>query len=136
MSKQVKLSTTVDGKERTYTGRFIGFIKDDEFNALVQNVDKVAARLESKASQDLMDVASRFDKLVGHRFVMTVKKIDGESCLKKMLYITEGLTIIDSVVPAAEKKWDNVKAEWTEPTLGKVTFQAGDGENIEVQETE
>ena len=136
MSKQIELIATIGGEERKYTGRFLGFIKDDEFNALVQNTDKVATRLESKATQDLMEVAAKFDTMVGHRLVMSVKKIDDESCLKKLLYITEGLTIIDSVTPAVEKKWDNVKRDWSEPTLGKVTFQVGSDENIEVRETD
>ena len=132
----VKLTTTVDGKEQTYTGRFLGFIKDDEFNALVQNAEKVATRLESKATQPLLDVASKFDTMVGHRLVMTVRKIDDETCVKKVLYITEGLTVIDSVVPRVEKKWDTVTSKYSTPSMGKVTFVATDDNNIEVQEAE
>ena len=132
----VTLTTTVDGKERTYTGRFLGFIKDDEFNALIQSADKVATRLESKATQDLMDTAAKFDTMVGHRLVMTVKKINDAACLKKVLYITEGLTMIDSVVPRTDKAWDVKLREYSVPNLGKVTFQVGDADNIVVQEAE
>jgi hypothetical protein len=133
----VKLVTTVDGKEQTYTGRFLGFIKDDEFNALVQKPDKVATRLESKATQSLMDVATKFDTMIGHRLVMTIKKIGDAEHVSKSLFITEGLTIIDSVTPRVDRKWDTVTAKYTEAAMGKVTFQVGgDGENIEVQETE
>ena len=134
MSKQqlIELCTGEDGKERKYIGRFLGFIKDDEFNALVQNTEQVSPRLESKATQSIMDVAAKFDNMAGHRLVMTVKKVDGTSVLKKMLYITEGLTMIDSVSPRVEKDEEKkVEAEG-----GKVTFQAGENENIVVRETE
>lgn len=136
MSKLVELTTTVDGKERKYVGRFLGFIKDDEFNGLVQNTDDVANRLESKATQPLTEVAAKFDDIAGHRFVMTVKKIDNETCLKKVLFITERLSMIDSVAPARDKTWDNTKQAYDPATPGKVTFQAGENDNIVVQETE
>jgi len=114
MSKQlIELSTTIAGKERKYVGRFLGFIKDSEFNALIQNSDKVATRLESKATQPIMEVAAKFNEMIGHRLVMTVKKIDDTTVLKKMLFITEGLEVIDSVVPAKDKE------------NGKVTFRSG-----------
>ena len=125
MDKQlIDLSTTVVGKERKYTGRFLGFITDSEFNALVQNPDKVPTRLESKATQPIMETAAKFDDVVGHRLVMTVKKVDDKDVFKKTLFITEGLEVIDSVVPRKDKK------------LGKVTFKSCNEETIEVRETE
>ena len=126
MSKQqlIDLNTTIAGKERRYVGRFLGFIKDDEFNALVQNTDEVSTKLESKATQPIMEVVAKFDEIVGHRLVMTVKKIDNENTKKKMLFITESLDIIDSVVPGKDKG------------NGKVTFKSGSEEIIEIQETE
>ena len=125
MNKQlIDLSTEIAGKERKYTGRFLGFIKDSEFNALVQNPDKVATRLESKATQPIMDVVAKFSTITGHRLVMTVRKMDDVSVTKKMLFITEGLELIDSI--AAGKDKEN----------GKVTFKSVNDETIEVQETE
>lgn len=138
MSKElIELTTTVDDKERKYTGRFLGFIKDDEFNGLVQNVDDVAAKLESKATQPLIKVAQGFGDVTGYRLVMTIKKIDGENCLKKSLYITERLSLIDSVVPKKARQWDNKTQGYKEAEPGKVTFEVGDGDdNIVVQEIE
>ena len=120
----INLSTTIAGKERKYTGRFLGFIKDSEFNALVQNADKVATRLESKATQPIMEVAAKFSEMIGHRLVMTVKKADDKDVLKKTLFITEGLEVIDSVVPGKDKE------------NGKVTFKSSTDEIIEVREAE
>jgi hypothetical protein len=138
MSKDlIELTTTEDGKEKKYVGRFLGFIKDDEFNALVQNVEDVAARLESKATQPLLKVAAKFDEINGYRLIMAVKRVNNETVIKKMLYVSEGLTLIDSVVPAVSvKTWNNKTQEYDEPRPGKVTFQAGENDNITVQETE
>lgn len=138
MSKQqlIELQTEVDGQEMKFTGRFLGFIKDDEFNALVKNVDKVANRIESKATQPIVEVASKFDEIVGHRLVMTVRKVDDKNVQGKQLFITEGLTVIDSVVPKADRKWDGQKAKYVGPTPGKVTFQAGENNDIVVWECE
>lgn len=126
MAKQqlIELHTSVDGKKCKYTGRFLGFIKDDEFNALVQNTEEVATRLESKATQPIMEVVAKFDNMIGYRLVMVVKKIDGEDMLKKMLFITEGLALIDTVTPGSDEK------------NGKVTFQSNDQEIITVEEAE
>jgi hypothetical protein len=134
MSKQelIELCTTEDGKGRKYIGRFLGFIKDDEFNALVQNTDQVATRLESKATLSIMEIAAMFDNMAGHRLIMTVRKIDDKSVAKKTLYVTEGLTMINSVSPRTKED----KEKKTKASPGKVTFQAGENENIVVQETE
>jgi len=134
MSKQqlIELSTYENGEERRRIGRFLGFIKDDEFNALIQKTEDVSPRLESKATQPLMDVVAKFDNMAGYRLVMSVKKIDGKNTIKKLLYITEGLTMIDSVSPRTEE--DKEKKVVAAP--GKVTFQAGAAECIVVQETE
>lgn len=131
----IELQTKVEGKDTKFTGRFLGFIKDDEFNALIHNTEKVAARLESKATQPLMEIAAKFDDVVGHRLIMVVKKLDGVNVIGKQLFITEGLTMIDSVVPRDNKHWDGVKRMYIEKP-GKVTFQAGEDDNIVVQEAE
>jgi hypothetical protein len=125
MSKQlINLSTKIAGKEYTYTGRFLGFIKDDEFNALVQKPGEVSTRLESKGTQPIMDVVGKFSTITGHRLVMTIKKVDDELINKKMLFISEGLDLIDSIPAEKDKK------------NGKVTFKSVNDETIEVQETE
>lgn len=123
-SNLIELSTKVNGKDTIYTGRFLGFIKDDEFNALVQSTDNVAARLESKATLPIMDVAAKFDIMTGHRLIMTVKKVNGASTVKKTLFITEPLLMIDSVSPSSSAG-----------KPGEVTFQAREDNSIVVRET-
>ncbi len=125
MSRQlINLHMTIDQEEYEYTGRFLGFIKDDEFNALVQNTDKVAAKIESKATQSIMDVASAFSDMAGYRLVMTVKKIFNQSVPGKILLITDGLDVIDKVIPSSDDK------------PGKVGFQTLKQDIITVEETE
>ena len=124
VQQQISLTMTVAGKERKYTGRFLGFIKDSEFNAMVQNPDKVPTRLESKATQPIMKIAAKFNEIVGHRLIMTVRKVGDKNITKKTLLITEGLEVIDSVILGANKNVD----------LGKVTFKSETEEIIEVEE--
>ena len=134
MSKQqlIELTTTEDGQENKYTGRFLGFIKDDEFNALVQKTGDVSPRLESKNTQPLMEVAAKFDNMAGYRLIMTIKKINDTTTVKRLLYITKSLTMIDSVSPRVEED----KEKKIEASPGKVTFQMGENENLVVKETE
>jgi len=134
MSKQqlIELSVTEDGQERKYVGRFLGFIKDDEFNALIQKPSDVSPRLESKNTQDLMKVAAKFDNMAGFRLIMAVKKVDNEAVVKKLLYVTRGLAMIDSVTQRIEEDKDKK----IEASPGKVTFQTDDDDNLIVLEAE
>jgi len=111
-------------KDIKYTGRFLGFIKDDEFNALVQNAEKVSSRIESKATQPIMEIISKYSDMTGYRLTMAVKKIDDKHVDKKTLYISESLDMVDSVVPKSN-----------EEPLGKITFTTNSKDTIIVQET-
>jgi hypothetical protein len=124
IQQQISLTMTVAGKERKYTGRFLGFIKDSEFNAMIRHPDKVPTRLESKATQPIMEIAAKFNEIMGHRLIMTVKKVDDRNVLKKTLFITEGLEVINSVAKGKDKD------------VGKVTFKSASEEIIEVEEIE
>jgi len=104
-------------ENKTYTGRFLGFMKDDEFNALVQNGDKVASRIETKATQDIMDTAIKFNDVSGHRLVMAVKEIDRATTNKK-LFVSARLNVCRLVDPAN----------------GKVTLTTEDQEDVEILE--
>jgi hypothetical protein len=97
MSNNIILDTTIGNKDVKYVGRFLGFIKDDEFNALIDKPGEVAQRLESKASLPLVEIARTRDKLNGHRLVMTIKKIDDEACFTKRLFVSGRLDLIDEV---------------------------------------
>jgi hypothetical protein len=122
--KLILLKTKIDDEEIEYTGRFLGFIKEDEFNALCQSTPEVSTKLESKATQDLIEVSKKFDNMTGYRLVMTVKKVGDKSVLKKTLFVSEDLDIITEVKPALG----------TDP--GQVRLQSNNGTNdIIVQET-
>lgn len=97
-SKQnITLKTTIEGQEYNYSGRFLGFLKDDEFNAMVQSVDKVAGKIESKATMSLVALARSTDTLPAQRLVMTVKSINGESIIPKKLFISPRCHFVSSV---------------------------------------
>jgi hypothetical protein len=126
MSKQnlIILTTKVKDKEQKLTGRFLGFIKDDEFNALYASTNDVASKLESKATQPIMDVVPKFDNMDGYRLVMTVRKVDEKTVIRKTLFVTEGLDMITEVKPGIGTEG------------GSVVLQAGGNSDITVQETE
>ena len=85
-----------NGDQRKYTGRFLGFIKDDEFNALAQDKE-LAHKIGSKESKSLIDVCSATDDLDGHRIVMTVKKINDINVKEKKLFVSDRLHYVHSV---------------------------------------
>lgn len=82
------LKMLVDQKERVYHGRFIGFLKDDEFNALVQKAKDLAHRIESKETQSIIDLARSNVKLPGTRLVMAIRKRDDETVIDKKLFVS------------------------------------------------
>ncbi|TET61131.1 MAG: hypothetical protein E3J47_05855 [Candidatus Stahlbacteria bacterium] len=94
---QVELHYLVDKTEHKYIGRFLGFIKDDEFNAICQS-RKAASKIESKETKPLIEVCKKYDTLEGYRLVIVIKKIDGDSInMDKKLFVSERLNYISSV---------------------------------------
>lgn len=94
-SPQVDLLTMIDGTERKYTGRFLGFIKDDEFNALCHNKE-VANRIECKETQSLMDSIANRGHLTGYRLVLVIKKVNDVNVKAKKLFISEKLDLVSA----------------------------------------
>ena len=93
---QVELNYLVDKEERKHVGRFLGFIKDDEFNAICQS--KIAAgKIESKETKSLTEVCQKHDDLIGYRIVIVIKETNGEPVLGKKLFISEKLDYISLV---------------------------------------
>lgn len=95
MSKRNKLQITAEvqlkrGETRTYTGRFLGLLKDDEFNALVQEKEAMK-KISTGPSMPLCPVFMRHDILTGMRFVMTAKYINGVATDGKMIFVSERL---------------------------------------------
>ena len=84
----IKLKMLIGKEEKIYEGRFLGFLKDDEFNALVQRVNDLAGRIESKPSQSIVEVARSVSDLPGTRLVMVVKKSGSETELRKKLLVS------------------------------------------------
>ena len=93
----ITLKIKLDDKNYEYVGRFLGFMKNDEFNAMVQNIDKVAGKIESRATQSLIEMARSVDNLPASRLVMTVKKFNGEEQLAKKLFVSPRCHFISSV---------------------------------------
>jgi hypothetical protein len=107
--------TTEDDTDIEYIGRFLGFLKDDEFNALTQN-KKVAHKIESRGTKDFLDVCDANDNLNGKRLVMAVKKIGGKGIVGKKLFVTEKLDYI------------------TQTTGNEVLIMTEDGTPLEIEE--
>jgi len=100
---QVELHYLVDKTEHKYVGRFLGFIKDDEFNAICQS-KKAASKIESKETRPLIEVCKMYDTLTGYRLVMVIKKINDTSVfVDKKLFISERLNYI-SLVDTEKKR--------------------------------
>lgn len=110
-SPQVELLTVVGEKEQTYTGRFLGFIKDDEFNALCHSKE-LASKIECRETQSLMSSIANRVRLNGYRIVLVVRKVNDVNVKDKKLYISEKLDLISGeneatksvIITAAEDK--------------------------------
>ena len=116
---QAELHCLVDEKEYKYVGRFIGLIKDDEFNAICQS-KKAAGKIESKETKSLMDVCSRYDSLTGYRIVLVIRKTNDITTHKRKLFISERLDFISAV----------------SPNTNEAVFISENGNNLTIQEIE
>lgn len=92
-SPQVDLLTITGKQERKYTGRFLGFIKDDEFNALCHSKE-LANKIECKETQPLMGAIINRSNLSGYRLVLVVKKVNDTAVKDKRLFVSEKLDLI------------------------------------------
>lgn len=90
---KVELITSVNLENRKYIGRFLGFVKDDEFNAICDS-KACAAKIESKETIPLLDVClghAGHKDLAGLRIVLATKEIDGKITKAKSLFVSEKL---------------------------------------------
>ena len=99
MSEKLKiiLKTLIGNDEKVYEGRFLGFLKDDEYNALVQNQKDVAGRIESKPTQSIIEVARTNAQLPGTRLVMVVRKNGDETVVTKQLFVSQRCDYASSI---------------------------------------
>jgi hypothetical protein len=87
----------VNGTIKEYKGRFLGVIKDDEFNALMNSPDMIAPKLLTKEAQSVVDLSSDIHPK-GKRFVFAVKKIEDKDVAKALL-VTGKIDMITYVNP-------------------------------------
>jgi len=116
---QVELHCLVDKKEYKYVGRFIGLIKDDEFNAICQS-KKAASKIESKETKSLMDVCLKYDSLTGYRAILVIRKVNDTTTHKKKLFVSERLDFISAVSPGTNE----------------AVFISENGDNLTIREIE
>lgn len=116
--KIIELTVELDNKEeRKYTGRFLGFIKDDEFNALTQSKE-LAHKIESKETKSITSVCSAMDTLNGQRLVMTIKKINDVNINgSKKLFVSEKLNYIST---SAGKKVEIVQDDGNDINIEEI----------------
>ena len=86
-----------------YKGRFIGFLKDDEFNSLVQNSIGLGGRIETKETKELMKLAATLPNLLGCRLVMTIRQKNGKEVYGKRLLVSGKLDYVSEVSPADKR---------------------------------
>lgn len=105
MSKKSTVTAEIplEGNDsRTYTGRLLGLIKDDEFNALVQKVEAMK-KVETRPTVALCPMFMEYDEVVGHRFVLATRKINGADVQGKKMFISERLDEVSEVNPNTRK---------------------------------
>jgi hypothetical protein len=83
-----------------YVGRFLGFVKDDEFNAIIQNISQVAGRIETSETKEFMPIAMKTLELLGCRLVMSLRKKNEKTVLAKTLFISGKLDFVHEVLPS------------------------------------
>lgn len=91
------LKTLIGNSEKIYEGRFVGFLKDDEFNALIQHQKDVAGRLESKPTQSVVEVARSSSGLPGTRLVMVIRKNGSKTVVNKTLFVSQRCDYASSI---------------------------------------
>lgn len=85
----------------TYEGRFLGLIRDDEFNALInpKNSREISARIESKETLPIVRTFQIHPEVIGLRFIMSYKKKNGLSVTGKRLFISDRLELVFEISP-------------------------------------
>lgn len=118
MRKVVEIQTE---RER-YTGRFIGFIKEDELNKLLSNV-RIIRKISASSAKDLTiacDIVNRHNwGLEGIRFVAVVNMKNNKELSNKKLFVSEKLNFISML----------------DPRTGEVHFVTNKGHHLIVKES-
>jgi len=80
---------------KTYYGRLLGIIDDQEFAAMV-NDSTLQKRCITKSTKSLLSITDSWYDLTGHRMVLALKKVDGVEVHKRLL-ITDKLGLVSFV---------------------------------------
>jgi hypothetical protein len=104
MAKKKTITTTINvhGREVMYTGRFLGFLKAEEYLKAIGNA-QITSRIESKESKNLIRGCAKLALLLnGARFVLALSK-RGEKAVSKKLLISEPLDFVCQIKPESRE---------------------------------
>ncbi len=94
--KRVNISLYTDDFDcKTYYGRLLGLIDDQEFAAMIGD-SKLQKKCITKETKPLSDIADNWSDLTGYRLVIALKKVNGIDVCKKLL-ITDRLGLVSFV---------------------------------------
>lgn len=91
----VKTTINIQGVPVTYVGRFLGFLRPNEYAKTIGN-SAITSRLETKNTKSLFNVCHRMGNLCSARFVLALKERNGKTLNKKLL-ISEPMDFISEI---------------------------------------
>jgi len=97
----VNLYGHVDQIDKEYQGRLLGFITNEEFNAVLKN-KSLQSKFLTVESTPIEEIAHNYETLNGLRLVVAVRKIDSKDVMKQ-LFITEPLDTVSYYYPGKDE---------------------------------
>jgi len=91
--KKRTITVELCDKERTYEGRLLGLIDDNEFHCIMKN-RSTQNKIYSSETIPLKEITDNFNRLKGLRLVISLRKVDGKNIPGKRLFISEKLSYI------------------------------------------
>jgi hypothetical protein len=97
LAKKRVVKTTIYIKEVpvTYIGRFLGFLRPNEYAKTIGN-PAITSRMETRNTKNLFNVCHRMGNLNNARFVLALKEGNGKTLNKKLL-ISEPMDFISEI---------------------------------------
>jgi hypothetical protein len=97
IKKSIVLKTRIGDKLRELVGRFLGFVKDDEFNAIMNNPKDLGQKIWTRPTIGLTSTLARHHP-AGLRLVMTMRLEDGKDVTaNRQLFITDRISMVSTV---------------------------------------
>ncbi len=96
--KRIKLDVYADGIKRSYFGRLLGLIDDEEFNHLLFN-KPTQTTCKTRATVSTKTVVDNYQTMDGLRLMMFASEIDGKTAAPH-LFISERLHMVSYVIPS------------------------------------